>query len=141
MNQRASTILVVLLLVAGLSGCDQFKASRFTPPTEDKSKPVTAAPAEPTPPRSEIRLIIHPANDRVLFVTNAPPLRTALTDAVTPVLDAADAKLFVVDLRSQEWREIRIAGELKGRFGASAEHATITLELGGPARPTGPGRP
>lgn len=138
-----------LVLVASMlffSGCDQAReaqpgrsrtAQQASQSPQEEAEAFLRKTRQPTAPKEElslIRVIAHPSNPMVLYVTGLPePPGAGLVGRVlwTPGKPAV-AKVFVVDVKSGTWQEVNLAQHIEKQFGM--KDLALSFEVGNPSR-------
>jgi hypothetical protein len=126
---RECPMRVPFILLGGLavlvSACSNpSDATKKPSPPAVGSPPEAKPPSSPTrPPQPTVRVVVHPQNPFVLYVTNLPSSsERSLFGLPVPTEAPADGKFFVVDLQTGEWREVPLKHEVGRRFKASHPH-------------------
>jgi hypothetical protein len=92
---------------------------------------VTEMAVEKKPERPGVRIIAHPQNPMVLYITDlASSEERTLFGLPLPPQEGPASKLLVVNLTTGQWREIDVRGEVEKRF-AFRERPLLTFEVGG----------
>lgn len=112
--------LILILVTAALvgSGCTQDSQRRA-----QKEEQARQAQREAVRERGTVRVITHPTNPMIVYVTTLPdPHDWRRRDD-----DPKVKRLAVVDLSTGQWRELDLAGQLPARFGL--DHPRVYLEV------------
>jgi hypothetical protein len=141
----SATRVVVILSLLAIAACNDSRQSvqRADPPYKktmpgsdaDDARMRAAQPAAASPSeKPQVRVIAHPQNPMVLYVTDLPSEEQRVFFGI-PVgpRPAVAWKVFVVDVRTREWRELDFAEDVKKKFSLN-ERPVITFEVAGSSR-------
>jgi len=130
---RALSLFLTTLLAAA---CSDFPVDPKREPNWMKTVPgasdkPAAAPRASEPERPLVRIIAHPQNPMILYITDVPSREQgSFLGLPLPPRESIRGKLFVVNVSTGQWRELNLGSEAAKKF-QIAERFLLTFDVGG----------
>jgi hypothetical protein len=137
MSFRLRSVILAVGLTAVVACEGPNIRSQADKPVMGRSPQAEAPKEEPKPkkpPRPIVRIIAHPQNAMVLYITDmSSSEERTFFGLPKPPSEAPVNKLMTMNLATGEWREINIVGEIEKRL-ALPERPVLTFDVGSVSR-------